>query len=1132
MRDPRLRWRYFSGETDPESLVQAQTLAERVGLGNPSCEALDDAEAKLTKPNMACWERFNSTLIEILSQTEDRRSAWAAALFEDFKARVANPDALVWLSVNLPQWRAAMDSWQEALLPLAAWGDFRGGIWFDDAFDRHLDLLAQLDIDRFAEALDSLPAPEAMTFALGREPVGEDPELIVELLSRAPKIFDIDGRWLSSRSAVALLITHQAIDYARKLRRAVFVARSRGPRPISDMPSLPSDEELAKEIGGWFARVFGVLVARDDGPVLGAVVLAKLTAARMQWTGHIVAAMILDHEAAITALADELAAAGCTIDILEQAYRRNLEHIRRQHPAPTVICSDERVSGGEGWRTLGGDGLSHLLAAAELLEAQQRREANAESPAGFWSWARELLRGRDEGLRSMAGEFAAPPQLGRLLAQVDAPDELLRAMYTELEPQRRRARFSSHDGLDDDAESIVVLRMGLHAAANWHKVGRHEPASDLFWWIYTAARRLWLTATEDQERGKAEIVASCFAVMPHLFGDVLDEALQRALPPIAGDAELVGQAAAKLVDNNVTPTHVRAAFQKAGVDLEGALRDAKQWADLIDPKGRLSLFPPNLAKLAEQLGVHFDLQETAAAIDLQAQIAEFAAKIPWAQTLLDRIANDGGELTVLSPLESDLAWLVQIALPEEMRQRFGLAPELRVLAVHGQVSGRVLRLAVSFLERAELVDPDLLCIATRQPGLTRRLPRLAGPWGQRVPWVPSEAGFVPLAEALAANLPSFDLFDYRDPVHGNALVGREHEIADICERLVRGETIGVVGLRKVGKSSLLRAVAEQLDPIGARLGMFESLRVPLPSLEKAETLVISMDVQGLAQRTLDAFASRLSMEIDERVDLANTNSTPLEAAPEAGQGIRRFEVSLDRALEHGPATLCFMFDEYDLLFEGYSGEPGIPGVERLFAVLRSKAHSTRRVSLAFAGRDPSFLERPHIGGVTSPLAGRTKAIFLGPLTRAEADELLIRLGKRTGLAIGPRTLELAWSMTGGHPLLTRQFGSLLLARARKSEHQPPVDSDRLCDRARQEFLVSEVVYTLRSEVEALLSARYPQALELLVALSRGQAVSVSDPRQYQLLRGFGLLSANEPPVVPEVFREWFAGFGVVLDKGA
>src|SRR5690606_23137528 len=122
--------------------------------------------------------------IEILTRTEARRSAWAAALFDDFETRLADPDAIAWSARESRPWRVARDRWRAALLPLDAWGDFHGHITLDHEFVRHLYLLAQLDVERFLKVFDSLPAPEAMTFALEFCPIGEDPELIVELLAR------------------------------------------------------------------------------------------------------------------------------------------------------------------------------------------------------------------------------------------------------------------------------------------------------------------------------------------------------------------------------------------------------------------------------------------------------------------------------------------------------------------------------------------------------------------------------------------------------------------------------------------------------------------------------------------------------------------------------------------------------------------------------------------------------------------------------------------------------------------------------------------------------------------------------------------------------------------------------------
>ena len=145
-----------------------------------------------------------------------------------------------------------------------------------------------------------------------------------------------------------------------------------------------------------------------------------------------------------------------------------------------------------------------------------------------------------------------------MLAYLEEPDVLWLSAYTELEPQRRRARFGLHryQTLDGDRESMMLIRIGLHAAASWaaRNPARTEPAQRLFWTLYREARCLWLTETSDHQRIKQDLVAVCFAYMPVLFGEALGEALHRALPPLATSPELVVRAASMLARNVDEPT--------------------------------------------------------------------------------------------------------------------------------------------------------------------------------------------------------------------------------------------------------------------------------------------------------------------------------------------------------------------------------------------------------------------------------------------------------------------------------------------------------------------------------------------------------------------------------------------------
>jgi hypothetical protein len=745
-----------------------------------------------------------------------------------------------------------------------------------------------------------------------------------------------------------------------------------------------------------------------------------------------------------------------------------------------------------------------------------------------------------------------PQRFGVLLSRLPSPDARLHATYAKLEPQRRRALFAfRYNEIPNDLESVVLLRVGLNVAINWLdrvKVGEQaDAARNLFFWIYEAARRLWLTTVLDTENTKKQLVIDCFAFMPFLFGEEIGDALKKAIPPIAGDARLLVEACENLRRNGVEAANLPALITEAGADLIAALHDAHQWSELT---GRKEDFPEHLQKLASELGIDFAQPAVAPDSERTRRLREaFAEAIPWGAALLKRLEADGCSGVRAVPLDQPgSTWVIQVMLPETLRDRFGLSPDLRILAVHGQVRGHDLRRAMEEPEGIAEVDPDLLLIASPSPDLRNKLSRLAGPWGQRLPWSLKGDHFTPLADCLQEHLPAFDLFERRDPVRGRAFIGRPREVDAIAERLLRGQTVGVFGLRKVGKSSLLQAVAEAVDPAGAALAALGS-RARSISEAPVEALLVWLDVQSLVVRTRDAVAERLWEGLKERLDATGISTTtiptPGEAAPGAPvavamlrdeapskdplDNLRRLLLAALGRREMPP--VCFILDEYDLLFEGYGGEPAVAGVEQIFALLRGLGQATGRVSLALIGRDPVFAEQPHLNGFTNPLLGWVEPFHLGPFSDDDATELLQRLGKRVGLEVGPKTVQLALRWTGGHPLLLREYGSALYEAGRSLRSALHIPTDSLRESAASIFLQRDAVHTICGEIETLLETRFPESLALLQTVANAPEQDAqmlinrhgaSGARVAKILFDFGLLRGTpEAPWLPLLYRDYF-----------
>ncbi len=510
--------------------------------------------------------------------------------------------------------------------------------------------------------------------------------------------------------------------------------------------------------------------------------------------------------------------------------------------------------------------------------------------------------------------------------------------------------------------------------------------------------------------------------------------------------------------------------------------------------------------------------------------------IPWGDQLLRRLESDGAELIRLRPETATDRWHLQIRLPAELRDLYGTASEVLLLAAPGKIRGEDLEHAEDELKRREYdLDPDLLIVADGLPGLEDRLARIHQLWGQWVPWSLIDGRLPPLAEQFRPHLSVYDIFESKFPARGRQVIGRSALVADLSKRLQRGQSLGIFGMRKIGKTTLCHAFTDKLDPVsrfskperGLHLG-----RVTVP--------VIWLDVQDLCQRTLESLAAQLIRDLEERL---TREAIDVTRPPLRGDSLEDLNRLLKVALKQAPWPIAVVFDEYDLLFESEAGEPAIPGIDQLFRMFRAHAQAQEpsRLAVVVIGRDSEFFDRPEMNGRPNPMLNWFVPRWLGPMDAEDADELLSRLGRRVGLDVGKNTRRLARRWTGGHPLLHRQLGSALLDVARggpKTQKHIPTDPFR--DEAIDRFIDRDHVLTTLREVFFLLAKRYPEAAVQLHRLSRAKARDLKTTVDaaggwhrpgIRTLRKFGLLlGPPDGPYIPELLRWYSRTFVPEVDR--
>lgn len=618
MRDPRFdngtAWEQHDRAT-PEQIEGARANARALAGGPADTSLLEHAKNALEQ-RPGIWHAFHEALVAAVRETPERQEAWSRALKEAFAtARSALATSVV-DKMDARELKGISQRWREARDPFSVWSQrephlslYRDNLWYWGGILLRVQPLEGL------RALDTLPYPGLMKEVLYRY-CRDDRDLIEELIQAAPPVFDEGGSWGSERSVAALLAVDLVTVHAQALHNALSYAiqssRDKHQDPEADA-ALKDLEE--RELPKWMSRAFGVLFQRKDGLRIAIGYSGNLSRQKLlgreprrydkeHW---------ISHEAALGALADTLRHVAVSVARVREEW----------HAAEQIAAANEledakrnrvqrRSSGrkgdqeGEGARTLRAYGLPLLFGAAMMLGGAPTSEAELSL---FWSWFEDLLEGRDRGLsliRHGTSRTEVPQRFGFLLSRLPDPGALLRTAYEKLEAQRRRALFAHrYDEIYPDLESIVLLRVGLNAASNWLdrvKEGEQaEAARALFFWIYERARRLWLTAVLDTEDSKRQLVISCFAYMPFLFGEKsLGEALQRVIPPIANDARMIVDACANLRLNGIEPAELRALIAGAGAELEVALRDVQQWSELTD---REEGFPERLRDLARELGI-------------------------------------------------------------------------------------------------------------------------------------------------------------------------------------------------------------------------------------------------------------------------------------------------------------------------------------------------------------------------------------------------------------------------------------------------------------------------------------------------------------------------------------------------
>ncbi|HEY2042656.1 MAG TPA: hypothetical protein VGH11_08270 [Jatrophihabitans sp.] len=405
-------------------------------------------------------------------------------------------------------------------------------------------------------------------------------------------------------------------------------------------------------------------------------------------------------------------------------------------------------------------------------------------------------------------------------------------------------------------------------------------------------------------------------------------------------------------------------------------------------------------------------------------IAEFQRRYVYAKDFISYLARNEIKPVRVERGQSG-RWLVFCVLAETSRTMFDIDREvLFVVTDYPTVEPRLLGEIQGHLrDNARLdnqvavllsLDEDADRIARQRVGETVVLTLNAGN---------ISAGTPEFRRLLADTISSVDHFNVTTPLTSpSAFFGRERDIAEARRCLGLGQHLGIFGLRKAGKSSLLNRLSDVLkgqDWAVANLDLNEYFGTP--RIFKSSIVRTLAEVAEAKKLTLPRLVSASA----PRRDIVNDH------------WLKDLGVVVD-ALGRSAKGIVIMIDEIDTSLPGRTlganEEEDELGLLRALAQLRAfiqrrDMQGKSRPVLLCAGVDPGLFERPKIRRLANPLYQFASIQFIKPMDRDELQEMVRTLGKRTGMRFREHELiDRLLSEYGGHPLLTRQACSFVHRR--------------------------------------------------------------------------------------------------------
>jgi tetratricopeptide (TPR) repeat protein len=280
-----------------------------------------------------------------------------------------------------------------------------------------------------------------------------------------------------------------------------------------------------------------------------------------------------------------------------------------------------------------------------------------------------------------------------------------------------------------------------------------------------------------------------------------------------------------------------------------------------------------------------------------------------------------------------------------------------------------------------------------------------------------------LAHYCQHYLPGVDLFDDRNAI-GDTLsfFGRSELLHMIEGDLVQAQAIGIFGLRKSGKTSVLLQ-------LGLGMRKHPVLHIDLQPYGGNPRFGVEL-FHEVVRRLSSMLGDRRRSGNHEFIKPRDSYASAAEMSLDFMEAVSALSGELEGASYESP--ILILLDEVErILPTANDPRQKVEEFNAFFGALRALSQQQRKIGLLIADVHPDCNRINHWeqqGLPTNPVNQFFKELFLRPFSEEETTSMLVNIGRLMGRSFDEETLKGIHKQSGGHPFVARQLASLLTSK--------------------------------------------------------------------------------------------------------